>query len=214
MSIEATELSGEALGVTFQFNEKDTQTIWNGRTVSIGNIDNHNPHMMLCGVYLGGVYGTPEPPSPFWGYFDNESKKKNEFDITLYQYHVRCNNEESKKALESAFEKMAYGMVGVVVGVIWFMPSCGASSFQIIECGRQIWMGIEGFKKAMETRGVNLEDVRFVTWYDDYKRNSDELMKNSILDPWKPLDTSGFELMDKQYERKLLDPTLNPWVCA
>lgn len=105
-------------------------------------------------------------------------------------------------------------MVGVVVGVIWFMPSHGMSCVQIYECGKHVWHGVEEFKKAMETAGTYLEEVCFVTWYDDYKRNSDELMKNSILDHWKPLDTSGFELMDKQYERKLLDPTLNPWNCA
>lgn len=216
MSIEAIEGSIEITARDYPY--KATEAVWNGRTVSI-NYTNHNPDIQLCGTYLGGVYGNPEPPSPFWGYFDSDAKKNNQFDIAVYQYHIRCNNEESKKALESAFEKMAYGMVGVVVGVIICVSPLSfggiiSGGTMIYNCSKRVWQGVEDFKKAMETAGTPLEEVRFVTWYDDYKRNSDELMKNSILDPWKPLDTSGFELMDKQYERKLLDPTLNPWNCA
>ena len=211
MSIEAIEGSIEISAMDYPY--KANETVWNGRTVSI-NYTNHNPDIQLCGTYLGSVYGNPEPPSPFWGYFDSEAKKNNQFDIAVYQYHIRCNNEESKKALESAFIKMSTGMLGIVIGVAKFMFDPITGPLTIYFCAERVWMGIEEFKKAMETRGVNLDEVRFVTWYDDYKRNSDELMKNSILDPWKPLDTSGFELMDKQYERKLLDPTLNPWNCA
>lgn len=190
------------------------ESTWNGRIVSLGNINNHNPEINLCGVYLGSVYENPQPASSFWGYFDSEAKKQNEFDLAVYQYHIRCNSEESKKALESAFEKMATGIVGVVVGVIEFSILPGGSVYLIFECGKNIWHGIEDFKRAMESSGTPLEEVHFVTWYEDLKRNTDEMIKNSVLDPWKPLDTSGFELMDKQYERKLLDPTFNPWVCA
>ena len=211
MPIEAIEGSIEISAMDYPY--KATETVWNGRTVSI-DYTNHNPDIQLCGTYLGSVYGNPEPPSPFWGYFDSDAKKNNQFDIAVYQYHVRCNNEESKKALESAFIKMSTRMVGVVVGVACFMGNPRSSALTIFNCATRIWQGVEEFKKAMETAGTPLEEVRFVTWYDDYKRNSDELMKNSILDHWKPLDTSGFELMDKQYERKLLDPTLNPWNCA
>ena len=74
-----------------------------------------------------------------------------------------------------------------------------------------IWQGVQDFKHSTEASGTNLDEVRFVTWHDDYKRNTDELMKNTVLDPQKPLDTSSFELMDKQYDRKLLDPTFNPY---
>lgn len=105
-------------------------------------------------------------------------------------------------------------MIGIVIGVAKFMFDPINGPLTIYWCAKGIWMGIEDFKRAVATSGVNLDEVRFVTWYDDYKRNTDELTRNCILDPWKPLDTSGFELMDKQYERKLLDPTFNPWIYA
>ena len=213
MSVEATESLGEIPEVDFQcIDDKSPKIVWNGRSISLGSIGNHNPDINPCSYFQSSP---PVAASPFWGYFDSEAKKQNEFDIAVYQYHVRCNNEESKKALESTFEKMATGMVGVVIGVIFFVPmtlrGMLSGTWMIYECGRQVWMGIEDFKRAAETSGTNLDEVRFVTWYDDYKRNTDELTRNTILDPWKPLDTSGFELMDKQYDRKLLDPTFNPW---
>ena len=220
MSIEATDSLGETLDVNFQCVDKNPEIVWNGRIVSIGNLNNHNPDIELCGAYIGSVYGNPEPQSPLWGYFDSEAKKQNEFDIAVYQYHIRCNNEESKKSLESAFEKMATGMVGVVIGVICMVTApltfkgVAGGGWMIYNCKERIWQGVEDFKRAAQTSGLNLDEVHFVTWYDDYKRNTDELTKNTILDPWKPLDTSGFEFMDKQYERKTLDPTFNPWTYA
>ena len=75
--------------------------------------------------------------------------------------------------------------------------------------GERVWQGVEEFKKAMETSDIPLENVHFVTWYDDYEKNTEELTKSSILEPWKPLDTSGFEIMDEQYKRKQLDPSLS-----
>ena len=203
MSVEAVGASDETLDANFQYMDK-TETIWNGRSVSVGNINNHDPGIILCGAYLGSVYGTSQPISPFWGYFDSEAKKKNEFDVALYQYHVRCNSEESKKALESAFEKMAYGMVGVVVGVIC-LPINGIFSIQIYECGKMVWQGIEDFKRSMETRGVNLDEVSFVTWTEDLKRNTDELMKNSILEPWTPLPTPNYHYNENPHYTKPLD---------
>ena len=212
MPVEATGDSIEVLDGNFEQTNRSIEVVWNGRVASLGNISmDHNPDIMPCGAYLGGVYEDSEPPSPFWGYFDGEAKKQNEFDIAVYQYHIRCNNEESKKTLESAFEKMAIGMIGIVVGVVMFPSSPSKSVFMIYNCASKVWQGVEDFKKAMTTSGNSLEEVKFVTWYDDYKRNTDELMKNTILDPWKPLDTSGFEMMDKQYDRKILDSTFNPY---
>ena len=146
-------------------------------------------------------------PSFFDNYFDSEAKKQNKFDIAVYQHHIRCNSEESKKHLEKSFEMMAEGIAGVVVGVMLFgIPSLPVS---IYNCKEKIWQGVEEFKKAMEASNTPLENVHFVTWYNDYEKNTEELTKNSILEPWKPLDTSGFEIMDKQYERKQLDPSLS-----
>ncbi len=213
-SIEAIE-SGEILNSDFQ-GVDNVCVSWNGRIISLGNVK-HDPEVKTLS-YFQSTYGYQEPASPLWGYFDSEAKKQNEFDVAVYQYHVRCNSEESKKALESAFERMALGMVGIVVGVIWMLPAtfAGVTSggMMIYNCSQKIWQGVDDFKRAIETKGVNLDDVRFVTWYEDLKRNSDEMTRNSILQLWKPLDQSGFELMDKQYDRKLLDPTFNPWAYA
>ena len=98
---------------------------------------------------------------------------------------------------------MATGMVGVIVGVAFFrspsasLAKAGAGSWSLYNCVDRVWQGVEEFKKAMETSGIPLENVHFVTWYDDLERNTEELTKNSILEPWKPLDTSGFEIMDE-----------------
>ena len=210
MSVEAPN-RGEELQ-TFEL-QNSKESIWNGRSVSL-NQENSNPRIVLCGRYVNGVYQELKPKGLFWEYFDSEEKKKNKFDIALYQYHIKCNNEESKKALESSFEKMATGMVGVIVGVACFIASPKASVMTIYHCGQRVWMGVEDFKKAMETAGTPLDDVLFVTWYDDYEKNTNDLVQETILEPWKPLDTSGFELMDKQYERKKLDPSFQPWVSA
>lgn len=147
--------------------------------------------------------------SPFKEYFDSEAKKQNKFDVALYQHHIQCNNEESKKHLEKSFEMMATGIIGIVVGVIYFNAPRAVSTFSVYYCAERVWMGTEEFKKAMEKSNTLLEDVHFVTWYDDYEKNSNELLKNSILEPWKPLDASGFEIMDEQYKRKELDRSLS-----
>jgi len=104
---------------------------------------------------------------------------------------------------------MATGMVGVVVGVARLLRDPVGGVFAIYKCGQGVWQGVEEFKKAMETSNTPLENVHFVTWYDDLERNTEELTKNSILEPWEPLDSSSFEFMDKQYERKQLDPSLS-----
>lgn len=104
---------------------------------------------------------------------------------------------------------MATGMVGVVVGVALLPGKLGWGVISVFHCAAKVWQGVDEFKKAIETAGTPLDEVRFVTWYDDYERNTKELVNNSILEPWKPLDTSGFEFMDKQYERKQLDPSLS-----
>lgn len=210
MSIEATESLSETLDISFHHNENTVERIWNGRTVSI-NYTNHNPNIQVCGTYLGSVYENPELPSPFCGYFDSEAKKQNEFDLAIYQYHVRCNNEESKRALESAFERMATGLVGVVIGVMCLISSpltgvgVTGGAWMIYNCKERIWQGIEDFKYAMETAGTPLDEVRFVTWSDDYKRNTDELMKNSILEPWKPLPTPNYHYNENPHYTKPLD---------
>lgn len=169
MSIESIDESVETLESTLDYTCKPKETVWNGRTVSI-NYHKHHPGITLCGTYIEGVYGNPEPPSPFWGYFDSEAKKNNKFDVALYQHHIRCNNEESKKALESAFERMATGVVGVVIGVMCLMstPIHGVGitggGWMIYNCKERIWQGVEDFKHAMRTAGTPLDEVRFVTW--------------------------------------------------
>jgi hypothetical protein len=187
--------------------------LWNGREVLIepsGYLSHLFPsvlHPKDC-PQLCGFRG--KEPSFFDNYFDSEAKKQNKFDIAVYQHHIRCNSEESKKHLEKSFEMMATGMVGVVVGMITFISKPGALAVIFLyDCKERIWKGVEEFKKAMETSNIPLENVHFVTWYDDYEKNTEELTKNSILEPWEPLDTSGFDLMDKQYESKQLDPSLS-----
>ena len=116
---------------------------------------------------------------------------------------------ETKKHLEKSFEMMATGIVGVVIGVALLPGKYGVGTFSIFSCSDRAWQGLEEFKKAMETSDIPLENVHFVTWYDDYEKNTEELTKNSILEPWKPLDTSGLEIMDEQYKRNQLDPSLS-----
>jgi len=197
---------------TFEYSLGKTITLWNGREVLIqpsGNLSdllssvlNPKDCPQLCS-FRG------KEPSFFDNYFDSEARKQNKFDIAVYQYHIRCNSEESKKHLEKSFEMMATGMVGVVVGVMTFMSGPKKGVYMIYTCGHRVWQGVEEFKKSMETSNTPLEDVHFVTWYDDYEKNTEELTKNSILEPWKPLDASGFEIMDEQYKRKQLDPSLS-----
>ena len=198
---------------TFEYPLGKTVMLWNGREVLIepsGDLLHLFPSVLnpedcpqLCS-FRG------KEPSFFDNYFDSEAKKQNKFDIAVYQYHIRCNNEESKKHLEKSFEMMATGMVGVVVGVATFISKPGPLvALFLYDCKERIWQGVEEFKKAMETSDIPLETVQFVTWYDDYEKNTEELTKNSILEPWKPLDASGFEIMDEQYKRKQLDPSLS-----
>lgn len=193
-------------------SSEKTITLWNGRAVLIepsGDLSHLLPsvlHLQDC-PQLCSFRG--KEPSFFDNYFDSEAKKQNKFYIAVYQYHIRCNSEESKKHLEKSFEMMATGMVGVVVGVALLPGRFGGGVISIFECGKLVWQGVEEFKKAMETSDIPLENVHFVTWYDDYEKNTEELTKNSILEPWKPLDTSGFEIMDEQYKRKQLDPSLS-----
>lgn len=201
----------ENIGI-FEYPLGKTIMLWNGREVLIepsGDLSHLLPSVLnpkdcpqLCS-FRG------KEPSLFDNYFDSEAKKQNKFDIAAYQHHIRCNSEESKKHLEKSFEMMATGMVGVVVGVMTFMSGPKKGAYMIYKCGERVWQGIEEFKKAMETSDIPLENVHFVTWYDDYEKNTEELTKNSILEPWKPLDTSGFEIMDEQYKRKQLDPSLS-----
>ena len=40
----------------------------------------------------------------------------------------------------------------------------------LYDCKERIWKGVEEFKKAMETSNIPLENVHFVTWYDDYEK--------------------------------------------
>lgn len=214
MSVESVEPSSEAFNTNSQYEDGDTQSIWNGRAVSLGNINNHNPSITLCGTYLDDVYKNPKPPSPFWGYFDSEAKKKNEFDIRVYQYHIRCNNEESKEHLEESFKKMSLGVLGIVIGVARISIDPIGGPLAIYYCAKEVWMGVEEFKKAIETSGNSLDEVRFVTWLDDHMRNTEELTKNSILDPWKPLDTPDYHYKGNPHYDKSLDSTFNPWTSA
>lgn len=197
---------------TFEYPLGKTIMLWNGREVLIetsGDLSHLLPSVLypkdcpqLCSF-------RDKEPSFFDNYFDSEAKKQNKFDVAVYQYHIRCNSEESKKHLEKSFEMMATGMVGVVVGVARLLQNPVGGAFAVYQCGTGVWQGVEEFKKAMETSDIPLENVHFVTWYDDYEKNTEELTKNSILEPWKPLDASGFEIMDEQYKRKQLDPSLS-----
>lgn len=206
-------ISENELPSTFKDNLPEEST-WNGRSVNMEVGSNSLPlaakvfglhdHLQpqVCSYNVRG-----KEPSFFDNYFDSEAKKQNKFDISVYQYHIRCNSEESKKHLEKSFEMMSQGLVGVVVGVMIF--GCASLPVSIYNCKEKIWQGVEEFKKAMETSNTPLESVYFVTWHDNYEKNTEELTKNSILEPWEPLDPSGFDLMDKQYERKQLDPSLS-----
>ena len=211
MSIESVS-EKESLN-TFEVYPTKEST-WDSRTVSMGTPAESLP--LAAKVF--GLHSHLYPKvcsfrdgktSVFGGYFDSEEKKQNKFDIALYQHHIRCNSEESKKHLEKSFEMMATGMVGVVVGAVSFIGNPKTGAWMIYVCSERIWKGVEEFKKSMETSNTPLESVHFVNWYDDYERNTEELTKNSILEPWKPLDASGFEIMDDQYKRKQLDPSLS-----
>lgn len=208
-------VNGNELPSRFEPHPTEEST-WDGRVVNLEVGSNLLP--LAARVY--GLHDHLQPqvcsynvrgkePSFFDNYFDSEAKKQNKFDIAVYQYHIRCNSEESKKHLEKSFEMMATGMVGVVVGVATFLRNPVGGAWSIFVVAERVWKGVEEFKKAMETSNTPLENVHFVTWYDDYEKNTEELTNNSILEPWEPLDISGFELMDKQYERKQLDPSLS-----
>ena len=93
---------------------------------------------------------------------------------------------------------MSLGLLGIVVGVIYFSPG---SCFLIYNCGQKVWTGVQQFKEACRLRNTDLDDVRFVVDLDSYRNNSDSqgVDNGSMLEPWKPLDSM-----------KPLDPTFNP----
>ena len=133
------------------------------------------------------------------GYSTSQEKEK-EFDITVYQYHVKCNNEESKKALEQSFQNMSFGLLGIVVGAIYFSPG---GCFLIYNCAHKVWMGIQQFKEACRLSHTDLDDVTFVTDADSYRENTKDVSSNnngSMLKPWTPLDPM-----------KPFDPTFRPF---
>lgn len=187
----------EALENNRQKEHEDKSASWQGRVVHWGN--HPTPKITLCSnVVSGGIKD----------YFDTEKKKQNEFDIALYQYHVRHNSKESKEHLEKAFEQMATGMIGIVIGVASFRLGPVAAAFSIYLCKERLWMGVEEFKKAMKARNIDLEkDVQFVTDAEDFRKNTEELMKSSILEPWKPLDTPNYHYdQTPHYTRPLETP--------
>lgn len=129
----------------------------------------------------------------------NKTEKEKDFDFAVYQYHVKCNNEESRIALEKSFENMSIGLIGVVVGVIFFNPG---SCFLIYDCSKKIWLGVQQFKEACRLSHQGLDDVTFVTDGDSYRNNTEaeQHHNGSMLTPWTPLDPM-----------KPLDPTFRPF---
>lgn len=130
----------------------------------------------------------------------NQNEKEKEFDIAVYQHHVKCNNEESKKALVQSFQNMSMGFLGIVVGAIYFSPG---SCFLIYNCSMKVWTGVQQFKEACRLSHTDLDDVTFVTDAESYRENTKEVPpgnNGSILKPWTPLDPM-----------KPLDPSFKPF---
>ena len=185
MTIEAP--NSESISYEPSNDEKENGEL-DGREVRVKDSD-ELIQFVASAFYVGGVLQPQvcsynvrgKEPSFFDNYFDSEAKKQNKFDIAVYQHHIRCNSEESKKHLEKSFEMMATGMVGVIVGVATFLQNPVKGGWMIFVVAERVWKGVEEFKKAMETSNTPLENVHFFTWYDDLERNTEELTKNSIL---------------------------------
>ena len=213
MFIDVVDSPGETLDAQFQVSEETSCVVWNGRVVSLEKRSDNKKTPEVLSMLVSDYFLPREPTiyKAFEDYFDSDLKKQNEFDIAVYQYHVRCNSEEAKKALEAAFVKMSTGMLGIVIGVANLIVNPIGGSFAIYLCGERVWLGIKDFKKAMEARGVDLDDVQFVTWTEDLKRNTDEIMNSTMLEPWKPLETPNYHYTDNPHYHKPLDPTFNPY---
>ena len=169
----------------FSSEEREQNTSsWNGRLVVVNS---QEPTIILCSNIVSGAIKD---------YFSSEKRQQNAFDIKLYQHHVRCNSEESKQHLEKAFEKMSIGVLGIVIGVARFMGNPVYAPISIYFCGQRVWMGIEEFKKAMETRNVSVESITFVTNAEDLKRNTEELIQHGIIPPSNPFGNSSYHYTD------------------
>lgn len=179
MSISAIESENQNLENNTCDKEEQKDSSWNGRMVVINA---QEPKIVLCSNIVSSAIG---------GYFNSDKRKQNEFDIKIYQHHVRCNSEESKQHLERAFEKMAIGVLGIVIGVARFMGDPVSSAMSIYFCREQLWMGVEEFKKAMETRNMSVENITFVTNAEDLKRNTEELVQHGIIPPSQPFGNSS-----------------------
>ena len=177
MTISVLESDKQTLeNNAYEEREQNTSS-WNGRLVVVNS---QEPTIILCSNIVSGAIKD---------YFSSEKRQQNAFDIKLYQHHVRCNSEESKQHLEKAFEKMA-------IGVVRFMGNPMSCAFSIFIAGERLWMGVEEFKKAMETRNVSIDNITFVTNVEDLKRNTEELVENGIIPPPAPFQSSGYQYTD------------------
>ena len=190
MTISVLESDKQTLeNNAYEEREQNTSS-WNGRLVVVNS---QEPTIILCSNIVSGAIKD---------YFSSEKRQQNAFDIKLYQHHVRCNSEESKQHLEKAFEKMATGTIGVVIGVVclflnpFTFSSLAKGSFFIYNCKDRVWMGIEEFKKAMETRNVSVDNITFVTNAEDLKRNTEELVNHGIILQPAPFQSSGYQYID------------------
>ncbi len=165
-------------------DNEEKSSLWNGRMVITNS---QKPTIILCSNIVSGAIKD---------YFSSEKRQQNAFDIKLYQHHVRCNSEESKQHLEKAFEQMAIGVFGIVIGIVKFSFDPVQAPMSIYFCREHIWMGIEEFKKAMETRNISLDEITIVTNSEDLKRNTEELVENGIIPPPAPFQLSGYQYTD------------------
>ena len=184
MTISVLESDKQTLeNNAYEEREQNTSS-WNGRLVVVNS---QEPTIILCSNIVSGAIKD---------YFSSEKRQQNAFDIKLYQHHVRCNSEESKQHLERAFEKIAIGILGIVIGVARFMGDPVSSAMSIYFCREQLWMGVEEFKKAMETRNVSVDNITFVTNAEDLKRNTEELVNHGIILQPAPFQSSGYQYTD------------------
>jgi len=191
MSVSGVSLTENEILENDKLQDKEEKSsYWNGRMVITNS---QEPTIILCSNIVSGAIKD---------YFSGEKRQQNAFDIKLYQHHVRCNSEESKQHLEKAFEKMATGVVGMVIGVACLTCSPftfaggGTKIYSIYSCHDRFWMGIEEFKKAMETRNISLDEITIVTNSEDLKRNTEELVENGIIPPPAPFQSSGYQYID------------------
>ncbi len=184
MTISVLESDKQTLeNNAYEEREQNTSS-WNGRLVVVNS---QEPTIILCSNIVSGAIKD---------YFSSEKRQQNAFDIKLYQHHVRCNSEESKQHLEKAFEQMAIGVFGIVIGIVKFSFDPVQAPMSIYFCREHIWMGIEEFKKAMETRNISLDEITIVTNSEDLKRNTEELVENGIIPPPAPFQSSGYQYTD------------------